>query len=343
MAPVKAARDRYARAAFAAGQGTRRAGRAYPPPYAPRAPPPAANGNCRSPLHRTPRPSLIRAYLLCTLMLAVDMSTRALRIHLFARGAGLRLRFAQVFVANAFGDAAAAVTPMRLGGEGARLLGLMRAGVPFSPLAAVLALEVVAYSAVVAACAGVVGWWFADDWWAEVGPDVLRAARRGVEWLVLLAAVFAAAVLVARRLRRRRMPPGAPHWRPTLASVRGATGWALAASVPLTVASVASRVAILPILAAASGPPVDLPVMITASFALTYGQFLLPTPAGAGAVELAFAGGVAGEEGVADPGLMLAWRVFTFVLPVVIGFGLAAAAYGPAALRSALLGRRPPG
>ncbi|MBW3571885.1 MAG: flippase-like domain-containing protein [Gemmatimonadetes bacterium] len=281
---------------------------------------------------------LIATYLFCALLVGVDMAARALRIHLFARGAGLRVRFGDVFTANAFGDAAAAVTPMRLGGEGARLLGLLRAGLPFPPLAAVLAVEVAAYSAVVAACAGVVGWLFADDWWAEVGPDVIAAARRGAEWLVVLAVVFVLAVLLARRLRRAGIG-AAPSARPTAALLRAAAGWPLAASVPLTALSVACRVAILPVLAAASGPPTALPVMITASFALTYGQFLLPTPAGAGAVELAFAGGVAGDEGAADPGLMLAWRVFTFGLPVVIGFGLAAVSYGPGALRSALRSR----
>lgn len=284
--------------------------------------------------------TLLQAHLLSVALLAVDMLARAGRIQLFLRGARQRVAFRQVFVANAFGDAAAAVTPMRLGGEGARVMGLMRAGVPFPPLATVVAVEVISYSLVVAAAAGFVGWRFGDEWWAEVGPEVVRAARKGAEWLVVLAVAAVLAMVVARWLRRRGVG-AASIPKPSLAVLRGTAGWPLAASVPLTLASVAARVAILPVLAAAWGPAdTPLPVMITASFALTYGQFLLPTPAGAGAVELAFAGGVAGDEGAAAPGLMLAWRLYTFVIPVVLGFGLAALAYGPAALRQVLGGRR---
>lgn len=263
------------------------------------------------------------------------MLTRAGRLHFFLRGAGERVPFRQVFVANAFGDAAAAVTPMRLGGEGARLVGLLRSGVRFPPLASVLAVEVVSYTAVVAGAAALVGWRFGDDWWAEVGPEVARATRRGAEWLVVLGVLVVLALLLAGWLRRRGVGAAGRIPRPSLEALRGTAGWPLALSVPLTLASVAARVAILPVLAYAWGDETQLPVLVTASFALTYGQFLLPTPAGAGAVELAFAGGVAGEEGAADPGLMLTWRLYTFVLPVVLGFGLAALAYGPAALRQA--------
>jgi uncharacterized membrane protein YbhN (UPF0104 family) len=283
--------------------------------------------------------TLLQAHLAAAALLLVDMLARAARIHLFLRGAGERVPFRQVFVANAFGDAAAAVTPMRLGGEGARLMGLLRSGVPFPPLATVLAVEVAAYTVVVAAAAGTVGWLFADEWWAEVGPQVTAAARRGAEWLVLLALLGALAFLLARWLRRRGVGAAGRIPRPSLEALGGTAGWPLAASVPLTLLSVAARVAILPVLALAWGDASPLPVLITASFALTYGQFLLPTPAGAGAVELAFAGGVAGEEGAADPGLMLAWRLYTFVLPVVLGFGLAAVTYWAGALRAAVGGR----
>lgn len=278
--------------------------------------------------------TLLQAHLLAAALLSLDMLARAGRIHLFLRGAAQRVAFWRVFVANVFGDAAAAVTPMRLGGEGARLVGLLRSGVPFPPLATVLAVEVAAYSVVVALAAATVGWLFADEWWAEVGPEVVRAARRGAEWLVVLGVLVALAVLLAAWLRRRGVGAAGRIPKPSLAVLRGTAGWPLAASVPLTLLSVAARVAILPVLAYAWGDDSPLAVLVTASFALTYGQFLLPTPAGAGAVELAFAGGVAGEEGAADPGLMLAWRLYTFVLPVVLGFGLAAFTYGPGTLRA---------
>jgi uncharacterized membrane protein YbhN (UPF0104 family) len=283
--------------------------------------------------------TLLQAHLLSAALLSADMLARAGRIHLFLRGAGQHVSFRQVFVANVFGDAAAAVTPMRLGGEGARLVGLLRAGVPFPPLATVLAVEVAAYTAVVVAAAGAVGWLFADEWWQEVGPQVVEAARRGAEWLLVLALLVVLALLLARWLRRRGVGAVGRIPRPSLEVLRATAGWPLAASFPLTLASVAARVSILPVLAAAWGADTPLPVLVTASFALTYGQFLLPTPAGAGAVELAFAGGFAGEEGAADAGLMLAWRLYTFVLPVVLGFGLAALTYGPSTLRAVLAGK----
>ena len=283
--------------------------------------------------------TLLQAHLLAAALLSLDMLARAARIHFFLRGAGERVAFWRVFVANVFGDAAAAVTPMRLGGEGARLVGLLRSGVPFPPLATVLAVEVAAYTVVVAGAAGAVGWLFGEEWWAEVGPEVTAAALRGAEWLAVLAVLVVLALLLARWLRRRGVGVGGRIPRPSLEVLRGTAGWPLAASVPLTLASVAARVAILPVLAYAWGDDSALPVLVTASFALTYGQFLLPTPAGAGAVELAFAGGVAGEEGAADPGLMLAWRLYTFVLPVALGFGLAALTYGAGTLRSVLGGR----
>jgi uncharacterized membrane protein YbhN (UPF0104 family) len=284
--------------------------------------------------------TLVHAHVLCAALLAADMLARAARIDFFLRGAGHRVGFRKVFVANAFGDAAAAVTPMRLGGEGARLVGLLRSGVPFPPLATVLAVEVAAYMVVVVGAAAAVGLLFGEAWWTEVGPDVVAAARRGMGWLVVLGVLAALAVLAARWLRRRGVGAVGRIPRPSLEVLRGTAGWPLAASAPLTLASVAARVSILPVLAIASdGGATPLAVLITASFALTYGQFLMPTPAGAGAVELAFAGGVAGDEGAGDPGIVLAWRLYTFVLPVVVGFGLAGITYGAVTLRAVLGGR----
>jgi uncharacterized membrane protein YbhN (UPF0104 family) len=287
--------------------------------------------------------TLLQAHLLCVVLLSVDMLARAARIDFFLRGAGHRVGYWKVFVANVFGDAAAGVTPMRLGGEGARLVGLLRSGVPFPPLATVLAVEVVAYLAVVGVAATVVGFLFADEWWTEVGPPVVAAARRGAGWLVVLAVLVALAVALARWLRRRGVGAGGRIARPSPQVLRRTAGWPLAASVPLTLASVVCRIGILPVLVSAwDGNGTPLPVLVTASFALTYGQLLMPTPAGAGAVELAFAGGIAGEEGASDPGLILAWRLYTFFLPVVLGFGLAALTYGVATLKSALAGKAGP-
>jgi len=73
--------------------------------------------------------------------------------------------------------------------------------------------------------------------------------------------------------------------------------------------------------------------MMVGSFALLYSQLLLPTPSGAGAVELGFLGGAAGDLGSDQGWLLLAWRFYTNGLGVLLGVWLAARIYGWPALR----------
>jgi len=78
------------------------------------------------------------------------------------------------------------------------------------------------------------------------------------------------------------------------------------------------RTAILPVLAA--GHAGSLASLILGSFALLYGQLLLPTPAGVGAVELGFVGGFAGTlSAAAVAALLVAWRVYTLIVPAALG------------------------
>jgi uncharacterized membrane protein YbhN (UPF0104 family) len=60
---------------------------------------------------------------------------------------------------------------------------------------------------------------------------------------------------------------------------------------------------------------------------------LLPTPSGAGAVELGFLGGAAGDLGAQDAWLLLAWRFYTNGIGVILGIVLASRIYGWPALR----------
>ena len=73
--------------------------------------------------------------------------------------------------------------------------------------------------------------------------------------------------------------------------------------------------------------------MTLGSFALLYSQLVLPTPSGAGAVELGFLGGAAGDLGDSQGWLLLAWRLYTNGIGVVLGVWLAAKIYGWPALR----------
>jgi uncharacterized membrane protein YbhN (UPF0104 family) len=73
--------------------------------------------------------------------------------------------------------------------------------------------------------------------------------------------------------------------------------------------------------------------MMLGSFALLYSQLVLPTPSGAGVVELGFLGGAAGDLGDHQAWLLLAWRFYTNGLGVLLGIWLAAHIYGWPALR----------
>src|SRR2546425_11659984 len=78
------------------------------------------------------------SHLLALALLALDCLMRAWRIQLAAWTAGARLGFADALRLNLYGEAASQLTPNRLGGEPARLLGLTEAGLrPVSGLVAI--------------------------------------------------------------------------------------------------------------------------------------------------------------------------------------------------------------
>jgi uncharacterized membrane protein YbhN (UPF0104 family) len=97
--------------------------------------------------------------------------------------------------------------------------------------------------------------------------------------------------------------------------------------VVLSIVSLIARVAILPIVAASFGVRPPLGVISIASFGLLNGQLLVPTPSGAGAVELAaIAGAMGTREHVGA--ILGTWRVYVTFLPIVLGIGAGTARYG---------------
>ena len=255
---------------------------------------------------------------LAALLLAVDLAVRAWRIQLVVRGVGGRLAFRDALALNALGDAASALTPMRIGGEPARLAGLVMGRVP--PAAALLAmgLEVMADVPVTAILAALVAWWLVPGWWDGAGRAVLRALPSAWYWVAGLAAVALVAWWAARRLARLT-PAASGIPAPRLETLLRGTRWrVIATSVPLSALNVALRVAILPVLALSLPSRPDPATTIVGSFVLLYGQLALPMPSGVGAVELGFLGGLAGNLGADEQRLLLAWRVLT------TGVGLAA-------------------
>src|SRR3990170_2274337 len=87
--------------------------------------------------------SLFTAHVVCVALVVADILSRVLRLQLFLRGVGHRVGAYDVLVINLFGDAAAALTPLRVGGQPARLWGLTREGVPATAGIVALGMEVV--------------------------------------------------------------------------------------------------------------------------------------------------------------------------------------------------------
>lgn len=277
--------------------------------------------------------TLLQAHLACLGLVGIDLLARAWRIQWIVRGLGHRITVKDAFVLNAFGDAACALTPLRLGGEPARLAGMLRSGVPASAALVGISFEVLAAWPVIIVAAGWLIWEFAPAWWHSVGPALGIAAREAWPWVVAVVVVS----LVAWGYAVRISSPVARQLRRPLHRIlvywRRMPGWPLLASMPLSLINLVSRVAILPVLALTlTNPPPTGPVAL-GSFALLYSQLVLPTPSGAGPVELGFLGGAAGNLGQSQGWLLLLWRFYTSGISVLLGVAIAGRIYGWPALR----------
>ena len=223
------------------------------------------------------------------------------------------------------GDAAAAVTPARVGGDTMRFLGFRRSGASRATLLAAFATEIAADAAVITAgsllLATLLGG--AGRAWLR---RLMSAAPSPAFALAVAAAIAASAVAVpvllraARRLGARLDVSPAEIWR--LLSRRPSR--TVAAVLALSVVSWTARAAVLPALAAGT-PHTSSLGLLAGSAALLVGQTLLPTPSGAGATDLAF---VAGFARVLPAGqvaaLLVVWRFYTVALAVVVGGALIA-------------------
>ena len=169
-------------------------------------------------------------------------------------------------------------------------------------------------------------------------PRLSAAAVSAWPWVVVVAV---ASVVAWRAARRVASPAVRQLQRPVKRALvywRRMPRWPLVASVPLSLINLAARVAILPVLALTLPSPPAIGPLALGSFALLYSQLVLPTPSGAGAVELGFLGGAAGDLGDGEAWLLLVWRLYTNGIGVLLGIVLAARIYGWPALRQ-LAGR----
>jgi uncharacterized membrane protein YbhN (UPF0104 family) len=280
-----------------------------------------------------------QAHLVCLGLVAADLLARAWRIQWIVRGLGHRISLWDSFVLNAFGDAACALTPLRIGGEPARLAGMLRSRVPAPAAFVAISLEVLAAWPVIIVAAGWLAWRYAPEWWDEAGPRLSAAAESAWPWVL---AVVVLSLLAWRSAKLKVTSPAARQLRRpvrrAMVDWRRMPRWPLVASVPMSFINLATRVAILPVLALTLPSPPPIGPLAVGSFALLYSQLILPTPSGAGAVELGFLGGAAGDLGADEGWLLLAWRFYTNGVGVLLGVVLAARIYGWPALRQ-LAGR----
>jgi uncharacterized membrane protein YbhN (UPF0104 family) len=253
-------------------------------------------------------------------LVAADVVVRAVRIRLLVPHSSLSLW--RAISINAYGDAASAITPGRLGGDPARFWGFRRAGIETPRALAGLGVEALIDWVLLGVAIVGLGLIFAET--AAGGLRRLVALATGPEARLLVVAVLVlvAASAAAVRWYRRRSPPGAVSHLSLRATWQCARqlGWrTVAITAALTAISMVARTAILPVLVAghlglAPG------AVIVGSFALLYGQLALPTPAGAGGVELGFVGGFAGAlTGGELATLLIVWRIYTLILGAALG------------------------
>jgi uncharacterized membrane protein YbhN (UPF0104 family) len=264
----------------------------------------------------------VQVQLLCAMLFAADLAARSVRLRALAAGAGGRLSSIDALRINLLADAGAAITPMRFGGEPARVAGLASAGVRMPAIAATIGWELVTAWPTLFVMGVALMIVAAPDWLATTWPTI--AARANGAWPILVAALaLAGAALIAAQLLRKRVSGAfATHLDSYTTPWRSMPRRALLVSVACSVVNVATRTALLPVLALSLPTPPEPATVWLGSFMLTYGQLVLPTPAGVGLVELGFLGGAAGEFG-GEIGLLLAWRWWANLLPAILGLAVA--------------------
>jgi hypothetical protein len=271
------------------------------------------------------------AHLGCVLLLMVDALARGLRTRACLRGAGWPVSLGRVLEVDLTAEAASALSPFRLAGEPVRIAGMAYAGAPLNAAVVTSATEgaVNGFAVLVIGLSLLFG--FAPEWWHEVGASLVARASSAAPLITLVVAAVILGIWFYRRLSREVLPERW-QWRARLREVlrlwAGMPRTTLYSGVLLSIVSVCSRTLLLPLLALAIPGHAEFGVIWVGSFMMGYSQLLLPIPAGAGAVELAFLGGVAGDPGSSAATLLIAWRGYSLGVATVVGTALALHRYG---------------
>jgi uncharacterized membrane protein YbhN (UPF0104 family) len=274
-------------------------------------------------------------HLLALAALVADVLVRAWRIQLATWTAGGALRFWPAVRLNLYGEAAATLTPNRLGGEAARFAGLTEAGVrPVTALVAV-GVEVAAEWPVFLAMLVVLLFHYVSDWRGAVAGWL----RRHLAADLLLIELVALGGLLVIYLVQRLVRAGAirhrvrRQWRVALAHVRRAPLWALAVNAALTAVSLAARALILPALAWGMPDPPPFAQMFFGALTLLASPLLVPLPSGGGGIEVVFLSGFAGHFGDRAVLMLLWWRFYSVILLTAVGVYLMVHSLGTQAAR----------
>lgn len=279
------------------------------------------------------------SHVLAILLLALDCAARAWRIQLSTWAAGGALSFRDALRLNLYGEAAATLTPNRLGGEAARFLGMTWSGLrPVTALVG-LGVEVAAEWPVFGLVAVALVGYYIPDWSSAAQRWLGQNLARDLLTFELVVLVVLVVIWALQRLVR----PGAirhrvrRQWRVALAHVRRAPWWVLFAGALLTVVSLAARALILPALLFGHPDPPLFSVMFFGSLALLHAPLVVPLPSGGGGIELAFLSGFAGDFG---PGhlvtMLLMWRFYTTILLTIVGIYLLVRTHGAKAAKELL-------
>jgi glycosyltransferase 2 family protein len=260
--------------------------------------------------------------------IALHIAGRTLRLVLFARAAGARLRPGSAAAALLAADAAASITPSRVGSDPTKLYMLGRAGHPVGTGAAFIAGEMIAEAIVLTiVCATV----------ATASSAFRLPALGALAYSAVVLGTTCTLLYAGGRMHGRDRPGWAARLRVSERAWRGFRNSAvtfhrrtarLASMRPLllggimlaSLAHMAGRLAVLPILGHAIAPAAPLALLVAWPLLFLYAGALLPPPAGGGAIEVAFAATVGdGVPAATLASLLLWWRFYTFYLPALAG------------------------
>jgi len=276
-------------------------------------------------------PSIGTQALLLAIAL-LELGARGAKVRLSAAALRIPMTYGTALRASAGGDFGAAITPARTGAEPARFLIMSEAGMPSASIILVifaeLFLEMVTLALVAAAMFVV---------FRSSGTMILGMAGLVAMYAVFVLGLGAFGFALSRRHASGKPPVWARwlglhavRWRRIQLSLRqlraGIEGmrdvrWGfLTAALLASIAHVALRLAILPVIVYSFGPPDKLAPLILWPIALTYGGVVAPVPAGGGAIEVAFKAAL----GPAIPArifgaALIWWRFYTFYLYVILG------------------------